>query len=153
MSTYRLDKLFSPRSVAVVGASPRETSPGRAVLRNLASAGFEGSVSLVNPHYGEIEGIKAVKTHPGAATGTRSARDRGAPAVGPRHRRRRRRKRCGDRDHHHRGPWTWRRLARRCLREGGARQRPETRWPELSWRFVVSRQAQRQFRRPHAARR
>jgi acetyltransferase len=62
MSTYRLDKLFSPRSVAVVGASPRETSPGRAVLRNLRAAGFEGSVSLVNPHYGEIEGIKAVKT-------------------------------------------------------------------------------------------
>src|SRR6516164_8696405 len=62
MSTYRLDKLFSPRSVAVVGASPRETSPGRAVLRNLGSAGFEGSISLVNPHYGEIEGIKAVKT-------------------------------------------------------------------------------------------
>jgi acetyltransferase len=62
MSTYRLDKLFSPRSVGVVGASPRETSPGRAVLRNLRSAGFEGSVSLVNPHYGEIEGIKAVKT-------------------------------------------------------------------------------------------
>jgi hypothetical protein len=31
------------------GASPRETSPGRAVLRNLGSAGFEGSVSLVNP--------------------------------------------------------------------------------------------------------
>jgi acetyltransferase len=57
MSTYRLDKLFSPRS-----ASPRETSPGRAVLRNLRAAGFEGSVSLVNPRYGEIEGIKAVKT-------------------------------------------------------------------------------------------
>src|SRR5262244_975556 len=62
MSTYRLDKLFSPRSVAVVGARPRETSPGRAVLRNLRAAGFEGSVSLVHPHYGEIEGIKAVKT-------------------------------------------------------------------------------------------
>src|SRR5262247_4377135 len=62
MSTYRLDKLFSPRSVAVVGASPRDTSPGRAVLRNLRAAGFEGSVGLVNPHYGEIEGIKAVKT-------------------------------------------------------------------------------------------
>ncbi len=62
MSTYRLDKLFSPRSIVVVGASPRETSPGRAVLRNLRSAGFEGSISLVNSHYGEIEGIKAVKT-------------------------------------------------------------------------------------------
>src|SRR5262249_18935265 len=62
MSTYRLDKLLSPRSVAVVGASPRDTSPGRAVLKNLRAAGFEGSVSLVNPRYGEIEGIKAVKT-------------------------------------------------------------------------------------------
>jgi predicted CoA-binding protein len=62
MSTYRLDKLFSPRSVAVVGASPRETSPGRAVLKNLRSAGFQGSISLVNPYYGEIEGVRAVKT-------------------------------------------------------------------------------------------
>jgi acetyltransferase len=62
MSTYRLDKLFAPRSIAVVGASPHQTSPGRAVLRNLRSAGFKGSISLVNPHYGEIEGIKAVKT-------------------------------------------------------------------------------------------
>src|SRR5215472_16775664 len=62
MSTYHLDKLFSPRSVAVVGASPRDTSAGRAVLRDLRSARFKGSISLVNPHYGEIDGIKAVKT-------------------------------------------------------------------------------------------
>ena len=44
MSTYRLDQLFSPRSVAVVGASPRPTSPGRAVLGNL-KAGFAGAAS------------------------------------------------------------------------------------------------------------
>jgi predicted CoA-binding protein len=62
VSTYRIDKLFSPRSVAVVGASPRATSPGGAVLKNLRAAGFEGSLHLVNPHYGEIAGIKAVKT-------------------------------------------------------------------------------------------
>src|SRR5262245_42923312 len=62
MSTYRLDKLFSPRSIAVVGASPRETSPGRAVLKNLRSAGFQGSISLVNPYYDEIEGVRAVNT-------------------------------------------------------------------------------------------
>jgi acetyltransferase len=62
MSTYRLEKLFSPRSVAVVGASPRETSPGRAVLRNLHGAGFEGSIGLVNPHYDEIEGVRSVRT-------------------------------------------------------------------------------------------
>jgi acetyltransferase len=44
MSTYRLDKLFSPRSVALIGASPRQTSPGHAVLRNLKAAGFSGPI-------------------------------------------------------------------------------------------------------------
>ena len=63
MSTYRLEKLFAPRSVAVVGASPRETSPGQAVLRNLARGGFKGSVHLVNPHYVSIAGFKAVKSY------------------------------------------------------------------------------------------
>jgi len=60
MSTYRLDKLFSPRSVTVIGGSPRQTSPGRAVLRNLQDAGFQGPIGLANPHYAEIEGVKAV---------------------------------------------------------------------------------------------
>jgi acetyltransferase len=40
MSTYRLDKLFAPASVAVVGASPRAGSLGRTLLRNLREAGF-----------------------------------------------------------------------------------------------------------------
>jgi acetyltransferase len=56
MSTYRLDRLFAPRSIAVVGGSPRYTSPGRAVLKNLRSGGFAGAVHLVNPHYESIEG-------------------------------------------------------------------------------------------------
>jgi len=63
MSTYRLDKLFSPRSVAVIGASPREKSPGRAVLKNLCRGGFEGEIGLVNPHYDAIEGVSAVKSY------------------------------------------------------------------------------------------
>jgi acetyltransferase len=62
MSTYRLDKLFSPRSVALVGASPRATSPGHAVLRNLRQGGFDGPIHLVNPHYDEIEGVRSVKS-------------------------------------------------------------------------------------------
>ena len=62
MSTYRLDKLFAPRSVAVVGASPRATSPGHAVLHNLRIGGFKGSIHLVNPHYREVEGVASVKT-------------------------------------------------------------------------------------------
>jgi acetyltransferase len=63
MSTFRLDRLFSPRSVAVVGASPRPTSPGHAVLKNLRQAGFAGSIALVNPHYSAIENIPAVKSY------------------------------------------------------------------------------------------
>jgi acetyltransferase len=63
MSTYRLDHLFAPRSIAVVGASPRATSPGRAVLKNLKSGGYAGAIHLVNPHYASIEGIAAVKSY------------------------------------------------------------------------------------------
>jgi acetyltransferase len=62
MSTYRLDKLFAPRSVVLIGASPRPTSPGRAALRNLRDAGFKGAIRLINPHYDEIEGIRAVRS-------------------------------------------------------------------------------------------
>ena len=62
MSTYRLDRLFAPRSIAVIGGSPRDTSPGRAVLKNLRSGGFAGEIHLVNTHYDSIEGIAAVKS-------------------------------------------------------------------------------------------
>ena len=55
MSTYALDAVFRPKSVAVVGASPRERSVGRAVVRNLREAGFAGPVGLVNPKYRQIE--------------------------------------------------------------------------------------------------
>jgi acetyltransferase len=62
MSTYRLDKLFGPRSIAVVGASRREGSLGRTILRNLREAGFAGTINLVNPHYPEIDGVPSVDT-------------------------------------------------------------------------------------------
>jgi acetyltransferase len=62
MSSYRLEQLFAPKSVALVGASPRPTSAGRAVLKNLRTAGFSGAIHLVNPHYEEIEGIRALKS-------------------------------------------------------------------------------------------
>ncbi len=60
MSTYRLKNLLSPRSVALVGASPRQTSVGRAILGNIRKANFKGEVGLVNKHYREIDGIAAV---------------------------------------------------------------------------------------------
>src|SRR5580765_7450006 len=62
MSTYRLDRLFAPRSVALVGASPRPTSVGRTVLNNIRAGGFAGSIQLVNPRHREIEGVAAIKS-------------------------------------------------------------------------------------------
>ncbi|WP_029030076.1 bifunctional acetate--CoA ligase family protein/GNAT family N-acetyltransferase [Salinarimonas rosea] len=60
MSTWNLDKLFAPRSIALVGASPREGSLGRTVLRNLGRAGFTGPITPVNPRHREIDGRPCV---------------------------------------------------------------------------------------------
>src|SRR3954453_4174073 len=60
MSTYRLDKLFAPRSVALVGASHRDGSLGRIILRNLREGGFPGVIHLINPRYAEIDGVACV---------------------------------------------------------------------------------------------
>jgi len=60
MSSYRLDKLFAPRSVAVVGASPRDRSVGRSILRNIVSGGFDGPIHVVSPRHAEIDGRKTV---------------------------------------------------------------------------------------------
>jgi acetyltransferase len=62
MTTYRLEKLFAPRSVAVVGASPRQQSVGRKILSNLKRGGFAGEIRLVNPRYREIDGTSAVSS-------------------------------------------------------------------------------------------
>lgn len=60
MSTYRLKSLLSPRSVALIGASPRPSSVGRAILGNIRKAAFKGEFGVVNTHYPEIEGVATV---------------------------------------------------------------------------------------------
>lgn len=57
MSTYRLESLFAPKSLALAGASPRERSLGRIVLANIRNGGFKGPIQLVNPRYPEVDGI------------------------------------------------------------------------------------------------
>jgi acyl-CoA synthetase (NDP forming) len=47
---------MEPRTMAVVGASPREDSFGLWTLRNAANPEFSGTVYAVNPGYGEIDG-------------------------------------------------------------------------------------------------
>jgi acetyltransferase len=62
MSIYRLDKLMAPQSVAMIGASPREKSLGRALLKNLRDAKFGGAIHLINTQYPEIDGALAYKS-------------------------------------------------------------------------------------------
>jgi acetyltransferase len=60
MSTYRLKNLLSPHSIALIGASPRQGSVGRAIFGNIGKAKFKGEFGLVNPRYAEIDGVEAV---------------------------------------------------------------------------------------------
>ena len=60
MSTYRLKNLLSPRSMALIGASPKPGSVGRAILGNIRKAQFKGEFALVNPHHAVIDGVSAV---------------------------------------------------------------------------------------------
>lgn len=54
-----LSELFAPETVAVVGATEREGSVGRAIMDNLV-ADFDGTVVPVNPNYDEVLGIQCV---------------------------------------------------------------------------------------------
>jgi acetyltransferase len=56
MQQNRLQQLFKPQSVALFGASSVPGALGTVVLHNLQSAGFHGSITLVNPKYEEIDG-------------------------------------------------------------------------------------------------
>jgi acetyltransferase len=56
MSTYGLERIFTPRRVAIIGGSPRRSSIGAIILRNMTSGGFAGEIAVVNPRYGEIDG-------------------------------------------------------------------------------------------------
>lgn len=60
MSTYRLKNLLFPRSLALVGASSRQGSVGRAILGNIRKANFSGEFGLVNPRHAEIDGFASV---------------------------------------------------------------------------------------------
>jgi acetyltransferase len=64
VSIHNLDKIFSPRRVAVIGASDSPTSVGYTVLRNLIGSGFRGVVYPVNMKRESVQGIEAHKDIP-----------------------------------------------------------------------------------------
>ena len=62
MVTLNLDKIFNPKSVAVIGASDEEGSVGYALMKNFTGSGFAGHVFPVNLKKAEILGLKAYQT-------------------------------------------------------------------------------------------
>ena len=65
MSIVYLERMFRPRSVAVVGANNRPQRIGNVLMRNLLAGGFEGPIMPVNPRY---EAVAGVLTYPDVAS-------------------------------------------------------------------------------------
>jgi len=59
---HELDAFFEPRSVAVIGATPKKLSIGRETLHNIFAAEFRGKVFPVNPNYEVIHSVKSYST-------------------------------------------------------------------------------------------
>lgn len=57
-----LSRLITPRSVAIVGASPTLGALGNNVLRNLERHGYSGAVHLINPKRDQIDGRPCLKS-------------------------------------------------------------------------------------------
>lgn len=57
-----LDALFTPITVAVIGATDRPGSVGGTVLSNLLHPSFHGRVYAVNPQRSEVMGVKSYKS-------------------------------------------------------------------------------------------
>ncbi|MEO6353033.1 MAG: CoA-binding protein, partial [Burkholderiaceae bacterium] len=64
MSTHYLEHLFSPNSIAVIGASERTGSFGQIAFDNLRCAGYAGELIAVNPKYQSVAGLPC---HPSIA--------------------------------------------------------------------------------------
>jgi acyl-CoA synthetase (NDP forming)/GNAT superfamily N-acetyltransferase len=52
-----LRPVFDPRSVVVIGASRRQGTVGRAVLDNIRTCGYQGTLYAVNPNARQISGV------------------------------------------------------------------------------------------------
>ena len=59
MGQHNLRMLFSPKSVAVIGASERANAVGEIVFRNMLESGYRGLLYAVNPAHQEVQGQRA----------------------------------------------------------------------------------------------
>lgn len=57
----RLDRMFSPRSVAVIGAGAHPDKVGHAIMDSLVTGRFPGAIYPVHPRHREILGLKVYR--------------------------------------------------------------------------------------------
>ena len=57
-----MNRIFNPKSVAVIGASDGEGKIGNSVMKNIINGGYEGELYPINPKADEILGKKAYKS-------------------------------------------------------------------------------------------
>lgn len=66
-----LDKLFDPKSIAIIGASEKENSVGNGLIKNITQGGvfknryckpFKGKIYPINPKHTMMYGLKCYKT-------------------------------------------------------------------------------------------
>ncbi|OVZ60683.1 CoA-binding protein [Pigmentiphaga sp. NML080357] len=62
MSSFALDRLLRPQSIAVVGASPEPGSVSGLLLANLQRFGYAGTLHLVSRSRDEVNGIRCFKS-------------------------------------------------------------------------------------------
>ncbi|MBK6265589.1 acetate--CoA ligase family protein [Marivirga sp. S37H4] len=55
---HSIEALFKPTNIAIIGASRKQESPGRSILRNLLKSDFHGQIFPVNPKAEEVMGIR-----------------------------------------------------------------------------------------------
>lgn len=62
MGLKKIDKIFNPKSIAVIGASNNKDSVGYGVMRNLIQGGFKGKIYPVNIKRKKVLDIKCYKS-------------------------------------------------------------------------------------------
>ena len=62
MNGATLDKIFKPKSIAVIGASETIGTAGYRIFRNLIGSGYEGVVFPVNTKRESVQGVQAYPT-------------------------------------------------------------------------------------------
>ena len=57
-----LDKVFKPKRVAIIGASPDPKKIGHQIIKNIIDNGYEGEIIPINPTAPSVLGVKAYKS-------------------------------------------------------------------------------------------